>query len=123
MKSRKASVKNGKLETLVGEFTEINGTLKSAASIRVDGKIYGNIECSGDVTIGDTGWAVSNITARNLTIFGTVEGNVKVSGKLTIGENGRLIGNHTSATIQILKGGVVLGMRTVVGREGIADSP
>ncbi len=96
-------------DTLIGAGTAFEGKIKSEASIRVEGSITGDIECVGDVTIGEHGSARSNVTARNITIAGVVNGHIHANAQLTIASTGQLIGNVTTASLVIHEGGVFEG--------------
>jgi|GEM_PF-305383 len=97
-------------DTLIGEGSVLEGRIVSAASLRLEGRITGDIECAGDVIIGERGCATSNITAREVVLAGQVVGNVKATGKLTITATGSLQGNIRAASISIEEGGVFQGM-------------
>lgn len=107
----KSTVSARKLDTLIGRNTIFEGTLKSEASIRIEGQLIGDIECKGDVFIGEKGLVQSNITARNITVCGTIKGNVVTSNKLTIHWTGKLLGDHQSTSIHIEQGGLIVGKR------------
>ena len=111
MLNSKKKVKNDPdtTDTLIGEGTMLEGNIKSQASIRLEGRIKGNIECDGDVIIGEKGEAVSDIWARNVTIAGSVFGNVTTTEKLTITSIGRLYGNACPKILVIEEGGVLAG--------------
>jgi len=113
MLNRKINANINKTETLIGANTEFKGLLTSEAGIRIDGAVTGDIQCKGDVTIGNRGFAVSNIVARNITIGGTVHGDVNSNHKLTINAKGKLIGDHSSNSIHIERGGVIVGKRVI----------
>ena len=78
-------------DTLIGEGSLFEGKIKSQASIRVEGQIVGDIECEGDVTIGENGVARSNIKARNVVLAGKVYGNLQAKGMLTIRASGPMM--------------------------------
>lgn len=96
-------------DTLVGEGSVFEGRIKSEASLRIEGNVNGDIECIGDVTVGESGVAKSNISARNVTIAGIVNGNVTTKGLLTITATGQLFGNTSSHSLLIAEGGVFQG--------------
>jgi cytoskeletal protein CcmA (bactofilin family) len=96
-------------DTLVGEGSVFEGRIKSDAGIRVEGQVNGDIECTGDVTIGEKGLVQSNIMARNVTIAGQVTGNVTAKGKLLITSKGRLSGNIHVQALTIEEGGQFQG--------------
>ncbi|OXM85157.1 bactofilin family protein [Paenibacillus rigui] len=96
-------------DTLIGEGTLFEGRIKSEASIRIEGQITGDVDCAGDVTIGEHGVVKSNVIARNVILAGHVHGNVLCKGKLTIRSTGKLYGNTTAQSLIIDEGGVFQG--------------
>jgi cytoskeletal protein CcmA (bactofilin family) len=96
-------------DTLIGEGTIVEGSITSAASLRIEGHVTGDIHCTGDVTIGEKGLAASEITARNIINAGTIRGSVKTTGKLTITATGKVQGNIQVATLVIADGGAFEG--------------
>ncbi|QYR20596.1 polymer-forming cytoskeletal protein [Paenibacillus sp. sptzw28] len=96
-------------DTLIGQGTQIEGKLTSEAGIRIEGEYRGDIECSGDVIIGECGIAKSNIKARDIIIAGKVFGEIVTKGRLTITASGQLHGNVTAHTLLIQDGGTFNG--------------
>ena len=96
-------------DTLVGEGSVFEGRIKSGAGIRVEGQVIGDVECTGDVIVGEKGNVQSNIAARNVTIAGQVTGNVTAKGKLLITAKGRLNGNIHVQALMIEEGGQFQG--------------
>ncbi|MEW9702115.1 polymer-forming cytoskeletal protein [Paenibacillus sp. SI8] len=108
-KNKKLSMNPNMTDTLIGEGTSFEGRIKSEASLRIEGSITGDIECLGDVIIGEHGSVKSNISARDVILAGTVQGNVVTKGKLTITSTGSLNGNITAASFIIEEGGLFQG--------------
>ncbi|MNO70912.1 Polymer-forming cytoskeletal [compost metagenome] len=108
-KSKTATLDPNTTDTLIGEGSVFEGSIKSAAGIRIEGQVIGNIECEGDVTIGEKGSARSNITARNIIIAGTVTGDVHAKSKLSITSKGKLYGNLTAVSLSIEEGSIFEG--------------
>lgn len=108
-KNRKSKLDPGMTDTLIGEGSRFEGNIKSEAGIRIEGHLAGDIECAGDVTIGERGSAVSNIRARHVVLAGTVTGNIIASGTLTIKATGRLVGDLSAQELSIEAGGVFHG--------------
>ncbi|WP_219835827.1 polymer-forming cytoskeletal protein [Paenibacillus sp. R14(2021)] len=96
-------------ETLIGQGTHVEGKLISENGIRIEGEYRGDIECKGDVIVGECGIARSGITARDLTIAGKVFGDIVVKGRLTITASGQLFGNVLAHTMLIQDGGMYNG--------------
>lgn len=108
-KKKKSKINPNTTDTLVGEGSTFEGRIRSEASLRIEGNITGDIECIGDVTVGEHGTAKSNINARNVTIAGTVYGNINTKGLLTITATGQLFGNTTAHSLIISEGGLFQG--------------
>lgn len=96
-------------DTLIGEGTMFEGSIKSEASIRIEGSVIGDIVSSGDIIIGENGCANSNVTARDLILAGQLTGNAEVRGTLTISATGVLNGNIVAQSLIIESGGVFNG--------------
>ncbi|WP_028544460.1 bactofilin family protein [Paenibacillus taiwanensis] len=117
-KSNKASVQP--TNTLIGYGTQVEGKLICETSLRIEGNFRGEIECSRDVVIGESGIAHSSIQAADIVIAGQVHGDMRVSGKLTITPTGRLYGNITSGNLIIHEGATFVGASIMSKDE---DSP
>jgi cytoskeletal protein CcmA (bactofilin family) len=96
-------------DTLVGEGTICDGKMMSEASLRIEGQMNGDIECAGDITIGENAIVQSNMAARDIIIAGRVKGDVHTKGKLIVTGTGILIGNIDVKLFIIQEGGVFQG--------------
>ncbi|WP_055105687.1 bactofilin family protein [Paenibacillus ihumii] len=109
-------------DTLVGEGSSFEGNIKSDASIRIEGEVTGDIECKGDVTIGEKGRVKSNITARNVIVAGTVTGDIQTKSKLSITSTGKLYGNITVASLSVEEGSIFEGSSRMSSQPETASS-
>ena len=82
---------NDRVDTIIGAGTVFTGDLEIKGSLRVDGKCEGKIVSSGDVVVGESGFIVSTVEARNLQVAGTVKGGIKTSGVLDISSTGKVL--------------------------------
>jgi len=112
-KSKKSKIDPNMTDTLIGEGTSFEGKIKSEAGLRVEGQMNGDIDCAGDVTIGENGVARSHIKARNVVIAGKVMGDVAAAAKLTIKATGHLNGNLSALELSIESGGIFHGTSTM----------
>lgn len=107
--NKKDEKKLNEISTVIGEETTFTGTLEVNSSIRIDGKVFGEVKCYGDVTLGKEGYVENDLTARNLFLAGKIQGNVKVEGKIHIYDTGRLDGKAEMSTIIIDENGYFNG--------------
>ncbi|AZN39506.1 bactofilin family protein [Paenibacillus albus] len=122
-KWKKDKISSKMTDTFIGEGTIVEGTIRTAGSLRLEGQLRGDISCEGDVILGESGFAVSNITANNVVLAGQVNGNVTITGKLTIMSTGKLYGNMTAASLTIEEGGLLQGSSAMDQAEPVALNP
>lgn len=97
------------IDTLVGEGTNLTGEVHAEGTLRIDGKIEGQIMAGGDVVVGEKGLVVASVEARNLTIGGLVRGNITLSGNLHILSTGKLVGDVATKGLTIDEGAAFKG--------------
>lgn len=96
-------------DTLIGQGTLTEGKMMCEANLRIEGEYRGDIECKGDVIIGECGIARSNITARDITVAGKVFGDITTKGRLIITSSGHITGNLSANTLIVQDGGMING--------------
>ena len=62
--------------TMVGPGAFITGDLKLEGFTRVDGDIYGNLETTGKLIIGENARVRGSLTAKSVIVIGIVEGDI-----------------------------------------------
>jgi cytoskeletal protein CcmA (bactofilin family) len=118
---KKKNKKLQNLDTIIGPETVVHGNINIKTSLRVDGKVFGEVICDGDVTIGETGYIESSIIARNITIAGSVSGKVQATEKLHILSTGSFNGSTVLNAIVIEEGGVFQGDSTMQQKRNDKD--
>lgn len=96
-------------DTLIGGSTICEGKIMSEASLRIEGQLQGDIECAGDITIGENAVVHSNIQARDVIVAGKLKGNIHTKGKLIVTSSGVLVGNIDVSSFVIQEGGIFQG--------------
>lgn len=74
--------RRGELTTIIGKGTTLDGNMKVQNSVRVDGKIIGNIRATDTVVIGKEGVIEGSVHSKDLLLAGRVKGNVVAAGKV-----------------------------------------
>lgn len=103
------SVGTDKVDTIFGSSTEFIGKIKAAGILRIEGKVEGEIESTGDVIITESGMVKADIKARHAVIAGSFNGNASLEGKMEIRATGKVIGDIKVAGIVIEDGGLLEG--------------
>lgn len=101
-------------DTFIGNPTEIHGRIVSSGSLRIDGKIIGNVESPTDanssIALGRTGVIHGDIFAQRVLIAGLVEGNIYARDKVTLHEGSEVRGDVTYNQISIEHGAKINGL-------------
>ncbi|MNW43093.1 Polymer-forming cytoskeletal [compost metagenome] len=100
-------------DTLIGQGSVIDGKLDCESNLRIEGKFKGEIHCKGQVIIGETGEANSNIHGTDIVVAGIVIGDITTKGRLTITSSGEVKGNVSVAKLIIAEGGLLIGTSTM----------
>ncbi|MGP4107996.1 bactofilin family protein [Virgibacillus sp. L01] len=110
------------VDTIIGQGTIIEGKIKHPSSLRIDGKIYGEVDCAGDVFIGKDGYVEPTIKGKNIIIAGEVNGDLYTSEKVHVQPSGKLSGSATTKGIIIDDGGVFNGESIIQDNDNKASS-
>ncbi|MDK2877716.1 MAG: hypothetical protein PWR06_432 [Thermoanaerobacteraceae bacterium] len=108
-KTEGVSMSMDKVDTILGAGTEFDGKIKAAGILRIEGKVEGEIESTGDVIITESGVVNADIKARHAVIAGAYSGNVSLEGKMEIRATGKVMGDIKVASLVIEDGGLLEG--------------
>lgn len=103
-RKRPDTLPHGKVETLIGEGTQIKGSIQSTGVVRVDGFLEGTIEHDGELIVGPKGRIQATIKARSLATAGDIQGDVEVSDKLELLPGAHLKGDVRCGHLVIHEG-------------------
>jgi cytoskeletal protein CcmA (bactofilin family) len=106
--------------TSVDATTELEGTLRCSETLRVDGRIVGEIECEKAVLIGQGGRVHAGIEADEVSVAGIVEGDITARRKVTLERTAVVVGDLTTPGIVIEEGAKLKG-RILIGSDAEAE--
>ncbi|MBI5022115.1 MAG: polymer-forming cytoskeletal protein [Ignavibacteriales bacterium] len=98
---------------LIAAGTMIEGKLRTPGSIRIDGKIVGEVNATQNIAIGSTGDVDGNITAKSITIGGKIKGIVVAQEKLVFESKAIIKGDIRAAKLVIDEGATFDGKCTM----------
>ena len=94
------------IETLIGVGTTFTRDICVTSSLRVDGKIVGNIKNSGGVIVGDKAKIKGNISTEYIIVDGIVEGNITSGAGIELLNKAKVIGDIKTTILSINEGAV-----------------
>lgn len=105
-----------KVQTMIGEGTEIKGTIQATGVVRIDGTLEGSILHNGDLIVGPKGRVIADIRSKGLAVAGEVRGNVETEEKLELLPGARLYGDIKCGHLVVHEGAMFHG-RSLMAEE------
>lgn len=102
--------------TSVDASSELEGTLRCKETLRIDGRIKGQVECDKAVLVGEGARVKASIEADEVRISGLVEGDIAARRKITLERTAVVTGDLTTPGIVIEEGAKLQG-RIVIGSD------
>jgi cytoskeletal protein CcmA (bactofilin family) len=99
-----ATVSSGEVTTLLGRGSEFEGKLSFEGTVRVDGKLSGEIFTDDVLIIGEGAEVNAEISVGAIIIEGTVHGNIHAKRSVEIHTPARVRGNISTPSLSIDKG-------------------
>jgi len=99
-----ATVSSGEVTTLLGRGSEFEGKLSFEGTVRVDGKLSGEIFTDDVLIIGEGAEVNAEISVGAIIIEGTVHGNIHAKRSVEIHTPARVRGNISTPSLAIDKG-------------------
>lgn len=97
------------IDTILGQGIIFTGDLKGDGNIRIDGRLNGRIEATGDVYIGKKAGVTGDCHVGSIIIGGKVKGNVVALKRVEILPDGELHGDILAPRICIADGVIFEG--------------
>jgi cytoskeletal protein CcmA (bactofilin family) len=95
--------------TVVRRGAQVEGTMVSAESIRIEGEAKGKIDARGDVILSSHSRVEADIRAQNVVLGGTVKGNITARTKTELAQGGRVEGKIRSKVLVVKEGATFSG--------------
>jgi cytoskeletal protein CcmA (bactofilin family) len=117
MKKEKLFAGRETVTAFLGEGTSFKGILSFEGTVRIDGRMEGEIFSGDTLVIGETASVNAKIQVGIIVISGTVHGDITAHKKVEILSTGRLYGNIVTPILSIEEGVLFEGTCSM-GRSG-----
>ena len=113
---RKPTLPGGAPATFLDASTNFSGKLKCTDSLRIDGRVEGEVHCDHKVVIGEPGVVNASIEADSVVIAGQVRGDINARSKITLDKTANVTGDLCTPGIVIQEGAKLEG-RIMIGSD------
>jgi cytoskeletal protein CcmA (bactofilin family) len=105
--------KPGELSTILGRGSVVHGNIKVEHSLRIDGKVKGDVTSTDSLIIGAEGEVTGNLSVKNLVLGGKVYGSVVAPGRTVLENKAEFYGDIKTSKLVIDEGAVFDGKCTM----------
>jgi cytoskeletal protein CcmA (bactofilin family) len=102
--SRSTVTDGVEVESLIGERTTFEGTLKTEGAVRLLGSVQGEIESKSTIIVEEKAHVTARLTAGQVTISGHVDGQIFCQGRVEIRPTGRVTGEINAGALIVQEG-------------------
>lgn len=118
---------SGTVDTLIGRQTEVQGDVRFAGGLHIDGKIKGKVLADSDksavLSVSESGEIEGDVRVPNIVLNGIVEGDVHATQRITLSAKAKVTGNVYYSLIEIVSGATINGQLVHEGDGEVAALP
>src|SRR5213595_615950 len=107
---------------ILSSDVEIKGSIKFQKELLIDGKVEGDINSDGVLTVGENAEIRGEIKTKSITVYGKVHGNITVGERCELKSKCVLQGDLKAARLIIEEGATFIG-KSEVTTGGIKAAP
>ena len=124
MFSKKKKFNSARIDTLIGQGTELKGNLSFSGGLHVDGKIIGNVEADENsdamLILSEFGCIEGDVKVPNMVLNGEIVGDVFGFNRVELAPKSRINGSVYYNLIEMAIGAEVNGGLVHESKENIA---
>ena len=98
---------------ILSSDVEIKGSIKFQKELLIDGKVEGDINSDGVLTVGENAEIRGEIKTKSITVYGKVHGNITVAERCELKSKCVLQGDLKAARLIIEEGATFIGKSEV----------
>ena len=103
------SERSGELNTIIGKGSVIEGLLTVQNSLRIDGRVTGQVQALDSLVVGKDGEIEGEVKVKNAIIGGRVKNRVLATGKVVLESHAIVHGEVKTSKLVIDEGAVFDG--------------
>ena len=110
-------------KNLLSADVEIKGSIKFQNELTVDGKVEGEVNSAGILTVGENSEIKGEIKTKSVTVLGKVHGNITVEDRCELKARAVLFGDLKATRLVIEDGATFVGKSEVTPNKVAMKQP
>ena len=103
------SSSSGVMSAFIDQGSEFEGKLAFKDTVRIDGRLRGEISSENSLIVGETGEIEASIRSNTVEVSGSVTGNITAATKVVLHKTARVLGNIQTSSLVVEDGAEVDG--------------
>ncbi len=95
--------------TIIGRTSFVRGRITGPGDLDIAGRVEGDVEVEGDITVDTHGLVAANLTGRRLVVRGAVKGDLTASDGVALEDGAKVVGDVRAPRISIATGALLRG--------------
>ena len=95
---------DSEIDTILAKDIDFDGVLKFKKSLKIEGKLKGEIKATGHLILGKDSVVNATISADKVTNYGKINGNIEAKSGIELSSTSELVGAITTPEIVIQRG-------------------
>ena len=91
-------------QSIIGPSLQVMGTIENAESLRVEGRVIGDISATSELVIAQGGRVEGDVSASRIVAAGTISGDLRATDELVLVKTAKVIGN-VNAPVVVMESG------------------
>ena len=120
--TRSPMAESVEVETLIGERTNFEGTLKTEGAVRLLGSVQGEIESKATIIVEEKAHVTARLTGAQVTVAGQVDGQIYCEGRVEIRPTGRVTGEINAGALIVQEGAYFDGNSRMATPSGVSSN-
>ena len=110
-----SSSSSGGLSAFIDQGSEFEGKLVFKDTVRIDGRLRGEISSENTLIVGETGEIEASIRSNMVEVSGSVTGNITAAAKVVLHKTARVLGNIQTGSL-VVEDGAEIGGQIKMGK-------
>ncbi len=99
----------GEIKAFLGEGTEFKGVLRFQGTVRIDGRLEGEVQGDDLLIVGEAGALRAKVEVGSLVSNGRIEGDIRATKRVELLASSTVVGKISAPCLVVMEGATLNG--------------